>query len=216
MRMKSFGVFMVLGMLGVALTSAPAFAKKSADSAEVMEIQTVGVKAIDDYFAKAGGLVKTVSDSRLAIDTANKNLVTVLGLKEGTPVADALADLKTKAAGKIKVGMNGAVPKLEAADDCPENVKTGIEAANGLLGALGQAAVAMPTIVTQAPALVTEGQALAPQVPGMVASLGLKAPGASKAFGKNLAIIVSLPVESKKLIDSSIDTFKIVKDTFGG
>jgi hypothetical protein len=219
MRLKSIGVFMVLGLLGLGLVSTSAFAgKKGATEAADMTMQQIGVPSLDAYFGKAGDMVNAVVTARTNIQTANANINTVLGLKEGTPVADALADLKTKAAGKIKVGMKGNVPTLEPSEAIPENVQAGIDAVNGLLAALGSTAEAMKVVTTNAPALVTEGKALVSKVPAEAAAAGLKVtqvPGAVKAFGKNLDIIVSLPGESKKLVDESVNTFNIVKSVFG-
>jgi hypothetical protein len=71
-----------------------------------LEIQTTGVADVDNLFGKAVEPLKTLRGANESLSKMNTDLAAALGLAEGTPFADALNDLKTKAEGKIKISTN--------------------------------------------------------------------------------------------------------------
>jgi hypothetical protein len=216
MRLPKFAALALIGLLAGSFGST-AFAKSDSPN---LTIETTGVATFDNVFAKAGSMLKSIVDARTNIDTANKNVDTALGLKEGTPLKDALADLKTKAAGKIKVAMNGTTPKLEPTDAVPENVKKGIDAVNGLMDATSSATTSMTQVAKDSPALVTECSAFADvgKVTSEIKAAGISSPldlaKILKKVAGDVKVVQSMPGEAKKVVDGGVETFNIVKSAF--
>jgi hypothetical protein len=212
MRLPKLAAFVLLGML--------AFSSTAVAKSDTLAIETTGVATFDSVFGKAGSMLTSIVTARTNIDTANKNLTTALGLKDGTPLKDAIADLKTKAAGKIKVAMNGTTPKLEATDAVPDNVKKGIDAVNGLIDATGSATTAMGQVIKDSPALVAEVKAFADvaKVTSDIKAAGITNPidlgKILKKVANDVKVISSIPGEAQKLVDSGVETFNTVKGGF--
>jgi len=78
-------------------TTAPA----TAPAEITLTIAQTGIADVDNVFNKAVDPLKTVNDTKTALDNLNKNLNQALGLADTGSLADAINDLKTKANGKI-------------------------------------------------------------------------------------------------------------------
>ena len=142
---------------------------------------------------------------------------TVLGVATDAPVATALKDLQTKAAGKIKVAMNGAKPKLAASDAVPENVQKGIDATNGLVDAGESASKDALSLKDKAVALGTSAAGFPMKLPGMLGSLtGDQVKTAPKIVGDNVKGIKLIPTNIQVIADEVAGIFNDIKSTFGG
>lgn len=132
-----------------ATVPADALAKKGKDkgsesAGEPLEIQETQISSFDETFGKVKDLQTKLQTMNTNLVTANDKITTALGLPQGTPVADALNDLKAKAGDKLTVALDGDKPTLTLADGAPENVKTAVTATNEAVAlwvdSLGQAA----------------------------------------------------------------------------
>jgi hypothetical protein len=95
-------------------------------------IQVTGIESFDKVFREVGDIDERLWSAENELRTGRQNLNAALGLAQGTPFTDALADLQTQAEGKLRLGMSkGAVPKLEATDAIPANVQAAVDGFNG-------------------------------------------------------------------------------------
>jgi len=191
----------------------------AAEESEALTIEETGVASFDDFFGKVGDLMDKLNEATTGINTANANLTAALNLTDGTPLADALADLKAKAEGKIKIAMNGTMPELSVADGTPEDVTAGIAAVNGLVEGMGNAVKALKHVVTEAPKLVTEAKTLPAKVAEEANAGNIKPTEVLKVTKKvknNVKATAALPGAAKNLTESCTATIKTVADAFGG
>jgi hypothetical protein len=143
-----FGVVVVAGAVSV-----PSFAGKNkgepteaaaADptkSAVEMEIKQTGAPDIDAVFTKADVPLSTVKSVRSHMTDMRIHMTTALGLAEGAPIKDALADLDQKAGDKIMLAIDtGGVPRLKASDAIPANVQAAVDAFNNGMDSIGKSA----------------------------------------------------------------------------
>lgn len=191
--------------------------KADGDEAQGIVLETTGVADIDAFFAKAQAPVDTLTNTRLSIDKINTDLATSLGLAEGTPFADAIADLQSKADGKISMAMDGDKPTLSAEDGVPENVQTSVDAMNSGMDELMKVAADLPELPDQFQALIEEGKTFADV--SKLTSMGVKplqAPKVAKVVGNNMKALGGAPDEAKMLIESLDGMKTTLTDTFGG
>ena len=221
MRFSKF-LAVILTLVSMSLFFSTAWAKKSTESASTEEELTlvdVGLPSFDAIYAKAKTLIESINSARDSVKDANTKLVTVLGLAEGTPLKDALEDLKKKAEGKITVAMNGKTPTLKASDAVPQNVTDGINAVNALATACTKGIDTLTAAMGDAKALGAETIALPPKVPAEIKSAGLKAtevPGVTKKVNSNNKVVAKLPTSMDNLVKSLQDTLNTITSVFTG
>lgn len=176
----------------------------AAEETEGIVIQDTGVADIDALFAKAKAPVDTITNTRLSIDKINTDLATALGLTEGTPFADAIADLSSKAEGKISFAVEeGKAPTFSAEEGVPENVQAASDALNSGLDELMKAADGLAELPDQFTALADEAKSFADV--NKLTSMGVKpleAPKVVKKVNTNLKSLSKAPEEAKMLVDS--------------
>lgn len=197
---------LVLALAATMMVWAPTAEAKKDKSAEAaaptFEIKDTGIAKIDATFTKAKAPIESVIKARGEIDALSKNLVTALGLTEGTAFADAVADLKTKAAGKVKVSIeNHGLPKMTASEAVPANVQAAIDAVNAGFANITTAVAALTEIPAQLAAVAEEAKTYTdPNVLKDLASDNpaalLKAP---KTIAKNIEALTQAPNEVKAL-----------------
>jgi hypothetical protein len=106
-----------------------------------MEIKQTGVADVDAVFTKAEVPLETIRSVRGHLTNTRTQLTTALGLADGTPMADALADLDQKAGDTIMVAIDsGGLPRLRASDAVPANVQTAVDAFNRGMGDIDKSA----------------------------------------------------------------------------
>jgi len=205
-------------MLAVALTApGPALAKKKGKGKN-NGIQITGIESFDDVFADVKSMDKRLTSANKLLGNAKKELNTALGLKEGTPLKDGIAELRTRADGKIGLGMKGKIPTLEATDAVPTDVQTGIDAVNQLNSDLVTSIEDLLQVSKDIQSVVKKSKAFPSQVSkefdgGLLEKI-FKMPKAAKATVHNLGITKELPGKTKKVLTRMQDIEKTVRGEF--
>lgn len=221
--MRSIRAIIGMGFLATALFVAfPVDAKKtsstssaSACASELPTVQTTGVAAFDDVFNKAGAILTSLGGTCTELNTSRTNFNTALGISTDSPMKTALEDLKTKASGAVTVAMNGTVPSLAVQDAAPENVKSAVTAANGLITASGNAVTTLTGLQGQATELVSAVTAFPAQIP----SLGLDPKTLLSTTGKvksNIGAIGKIPGLITSITGEITNFFNDIKSVFTG
>jgi division protein CdvB (Snf7/Vps24/ESCRT-III family) len=193
-----------------------AFAGKSADDGGTeLVIEDTGVAKVDSFYDKVETIIGKLQSAQTDMDESNAKLAEALGLAEGTPVADALADLQAKAEGKISLVLEGTKPTLTAEEGCPENVKNAINATNDMATKLTAAATTLKEVAGEVAPLLGEAK----DMPAAIAEsdLGLKDKAtATKTAASNLKTTKQIPEEANTLAGKCNETLELIKSTFGG
>lgn len=218
--MRNIWILGLVGLLGVgSVTPSVAFAEEPAAEAPevlVLKMEESGNAKIDGVFGKAKTPIETLDTVKNDVKAVNTNLVAALGLKEGTPFKDALADLQTKAEGKINVSFEEKkLPTFKAEEGVPENVQKAVDALNASFGKLGDAEDKLTTVGTELAAVAAEGGDLMSNTK----ELGLKAtqiPKATKAVNSNVKTLKTGVDVTKELVTELSTLVSDVKSTFGG
>ncbi len=170
------------------------------------EFGPTSVPDFDTFFSNAKSPVVSVIDSRKKIDQARKDLNVALEVTEGAPLSDALASLSKKADGKIKrVMKTGKLPRLEAKDVLPENVKASMEGVNNALEQLDASFHDLEQLKPQLAELATKSAEMIANAPDTIKNSGVpvtKVPGALSATKKNGKVVGDSSDHVTKLIDS--------------
>ncbi len=188
----------------------------AAPTADMYAMEPTGIAELDTFFARAQAPLDTLAAARTSIYQVNTSLVSALGLKEGTPFKDALADLQAKGGDGISVALNGAMPSLKASDAAPANVVAAVDATNAAFaaaGAAGAALVGIAGLPEQFAALIDEGKTFAdPAKLKSMVSNPTQLPKATSKTGKNLSTLAKAKDEPAAL-KTSMET--LVSDTMG-
>ncbi len=212
---KLFALALAASALSVPTT---AFAKKdkSAQAAPApLAMKETGIAKIDETFAKAKAPLDTISKVRTEVDGLTANVASALGLTAGAPIADALADLKAKAAGKLTLAMDGGKPKVSAADGVPDNVKAAIDALNAGIDNVKNAVAALSEVPAQLTAVADDAKQYSdPAVlQGLVGDNPAAVMKAPKAIAQNLETLTKAPEEAKAVALSADNLIKTVTTT---
>jgi len=208
---------------GLSFSSSDAFAKKKdkgseTEAEEAIEIVVTNIKAIDDVFAPAGAMLTSLKTAQDGIKAMNTGIVTAMGLPEGTPVADALAELKKAAPGMLTVKMDGMKPKVDVKPEAPENVKKAVESINAGGEGIVAAIKAMTEIPEQIKTTVDAAKALPAQVPTIAKDAGLKPteiPKLVKTVGGNVKAVAQIPEQAKSTGGAAKASVEIIKGLGG-
>jgi hypothetical protein len=184
-------------------------------TATVPEIQTTGISAFDPTFTQAKDIHAKVTGEATNIHTARDNATKLLGAATDAPFATALADLKGKAEGKIKVAMSGTMPKLSPDAALPDNVKQGVDAVNGLVDAGGHAVDTCVGLKKDAEQLVAAVKGFPGQLPSLVSN-PLELPKKTKIIADNVTAVGHIPTEIDDLVKEVEGLYKDISGAFGG
>lgn len=217
--MRNFWIIALVGAFAIGLgapTRALAEDAPAAEEALTLTMAETGSAKADAVFGKAKEPIETLDTVRADVRGVNTSLIQALGLKEGTPFKDALADLQTKAEGKINVSFEEKkMPTFKAEEGVPENVQGAIDALNASFGKLEDAESKLTKAAEQLAAAATEGGDLASKPK----ELGLKAtqiPKATKAINDNVKTLKSGVEVTKELTKELTTLASDVKSTFAG
>jgi hypothetical protein len=200
--------------LAVAPSIAEAKPSKGAAAAESLPvIQPTGIPEFDEVFLKAKAIHDTLDAQDAELKTARTALTTALGVAEDAPIATALADLKTKANGKLKLVMKGKTPRLEASDAVPENVQTAIAAVNTLLDAGEKSIDASVGLVDQAKQLATACAGFPAKLPSVIQDPS-KLLSAGKLVKDDVKATAATPDRVDRLMKSTEAIFTDLKGAF--
>jgi len=212
--MRHFMMFAVAMMVSVGFTADAEAGKKdkgtdAAESAgEDLALEDSGIDSVDELFAKAKAPIDTIKTARTKVDAVAPNLNKALDLPAGTPFADALADLKSKAEGKLEVGMDGDVPTIKAADGMPANVQGAIDGLNTGVKEAVDATMKLAEVPAQVQEVIAAAKSFDPKSIKPVTAV----PKATKALTGNLKVLGKAPGEVEALVQS-VDNMK--KDLLG-
>jgi len=187
-------------------------------------VQMTGIDAFDSVFKQVDGIDHTLSSIEGQLRDSKNNLNTALALKKGTSVADGLTELKSRAGNKVSLAMDkGTIPKLEANDALPSNVKNAVDAVNQMTSNFGLS-------IDQLTGLQPDMEKLVKQTGKMPGRLidefkkggnsGLldrlfKLPKVAKALKGDLAVTAGLPDRAQGIQDRMNDILGTVEGSFG-
>ena len=194
-------------------------AEESSTDVQSLEIEKTGVASFDEVFDKANGMLTQLQQADSRFTDANTKLNTVLGLPEGTPVADALKDLETKAGDKLQVAMEGTTPAFSVADDAPDNVKQGVDAVKQLLDACTAVEGAVKAVAKDSDALISAASALPGKIPAEMKAGNIKLSELKtikNSVSNNVEVVKALPGAAEDLGKEAGNTVSLVKTTFVG
>jgi hypothetical protein len=202
-----FGVVVVVCAMSVS-----SFAGKNKDPATTaaadptqdaveMEIKSTGAADVDAVFTKADAPLGTVKSVRGHLSDMRIHLTTALALSEGTPIADALADLDQKAGDTIMVAVDTkGMPQLKASDAVPANVQSAIDAFNSGMGDIEKSAENLADIPAQLEEVITAAGALNADslTKSGVPATGI--PKAVKTVDHNVKVLKSAKTEAEGIL----------------
>lgn len=186
----------------------------------VTDIELTGITSFDNVFREARDLDERVDSAKAALDSGRSTLNAALGLAEGTPFADAVADLKAKAEGKLQVVVEeGGGLSLQASDAVPANVQAAIDSLNATLTSYKTAVADLAGAKEDVTALVEATKDFPSQIQSDFKSLDIKLtelPGKLETVRDNVRIIGNMPERVDKLGGAMQDNIEVLTGTFGG
>ncbi len=177
-------------------------------AAPPLVMQKSGVADIDQVFMKADAPLATLTGVREQMTLMKNNVNSALGLSAGTPFSDALADLQTKAEGKVNLAVSErGIPHLEAEEGVPENVDAAADAVNHGMDNLRDAMVQLSEI----PGQLEEAYAAASAVdPTKVEAT--KVPKVTKVTNHNMKVLAQAQDEAQA-VKVELDAMKTSIET---
>jgi len=100
------------------------------------DIMLTGFKSIDKVFRQVSDIDARIDGAETALSSAKRNLNVALQLEKGTPLKDAIADLRVKGGDNLRVVMKGKTPQLTVSSMAPTNITTAATAVNDMSSAL--------------------------------------------------------------------------------
>lgn len=218
--MRNIWTLALVGLLGVAAFTPVAFASDEtatqADEPLVLTMETTSNAKLDGVFDRAKSPIETLDTVRADVKGVNTSLVKALDLKEGTPFKDALADLQTKAEGKIDVAFDkGKIPTFKAQEGVPENVQQAVDALNTSFGKLDDAEDKLSKAGEELLSVAEEASNLISK-PKDIGLKGSKLLSTTKATNKNVKTLKTGATVTKELVTELGTLTADVKSSFGG
>lgn len=198
----------------LAIVASPAEAGKTAVYTADPKIELTTVTDFDTVLKDAQGIQTTLDGLYTNITTAKTNVNSTLGVATDAPLSTALDGLKTSAAGKVSVALNGTVPSLSA-KDAPDNVKKGVDAVNALITAGKDASDKALGLKDQVTTLGKNVAALPPKILTMAKSLTAdqlkNAPG---ILSTDVKAVKAMPTNIQAITDTVTSIFTDVTTAF--
>jgi len=213
LRSISRALTIALGVFALGASAVPAdsFAKKNKNkSEEPLEIKETKVSSFDDVFSQVGEIKTDLDKVQSDLAEASDKIAEAMGMSKGTPVADALADLKEKGKDHIKLTVAGDKPSLTVDDAAPENVKAAVNATNGAVVLWVDSAKTLAGLVEKSKAVAAAAQELPPQVPDAAKEL---APGDALKFPKLVKHNVDATMQTKDQVGAVAEALKTNLET---
>lgn len=214
----------MMATMGLALMLAPstALAKKGkkgkGKKGKNAQITMTGFKSFDKVFKEVADIDARISVAEDALKFAKRDLNIALDLKRGTPLKDALADLKVKGGENLSVAMTGKVPQLSVSDLAPENITNAVAAVNGLTSSLVTSIDQLAGVPEEVAALTKQAQKFPERAKKEFAGdpIGalFKAPKLVKSLNSNLKVTGSLPSRSTKVTGRATEILSVVSTEF--
>ncbi|MCK6501880.1 hypothetical protein L6R53_00505 [Myxococcota bacterium] len=186
----------------------------------VTDIELTGIDSFDSVFREARDLDERFDSAKAALDSGRTTLNSALGLAEGTPFADAIADLQAKAQGKLQVAVDeGGGLSLQASDAVPANVQAAVDSLNATLASYKAAVADLAGAKDDITSLVNATKSFPSQLQSDFKNLDLslnEVPGKLETVRDNVRIIGNMPERVDKLGGAMQDNIAVVTGTFGG
>jgi hypothetical protein len=219
---RSISIICGVALIALSTSGTDALAKKKKKKdkgakapAEIVEI---GVSAIDDVFAPAKDILDSLNGATESLNSVNANIVKAMGLGEDSSIADAIALMKEKAAGKFTVDIKDLKPVVGIADDAGDDVKAAVAAINDGGQAMVDAINTLKAIPDQAKEVIAAAKAVPGKAPAALKEAGLKPteiPGKLKAVGGNAKAVGSIPTSAKGTLDAAMANIELIKGLAG-
>lgn len=191
--------------------------KTDAAPAAAFEIGLTNIADIDAIFQKAIDPLNNLRDTRNALNSLNANFTKALGLADGTPFKDAIADLKTKANGAVTMAMDEkGMPKLTPSDAAPQNVTDAVNALNQGLSDVMTAVEKLTELPTQMKEVAAAAASLSPDSLIKSGVKPLEAPKMMKTVTGNIKMLGEAPNELIAIKDALAATIEDLKSGFAG
>ncbi len=202
--LRSWRRLAAIGALAL-LVAAPGSAHAKKKDKDDDGIWQVGFETIDSFFADVDKLNRDLDAANRLLDGAKTDLNSALGLRKRTTLPKALAELNTRAEGKLGVVMKGKVPTLAASDAVPTDVQAGIDAVNGFTKKMERSMTRLADAPATASSLVKKSRTLPDDVKAEIAAGNLidniiKGPKAVKAVNHNVGVTKALPGKADKTV----------------
>lgn len=220
---RSLTPFVVITALVLGFGQGDAFAKKEKapkapkETSEMVEIAMTGIADADaKVFAPAKAIHDTLAGIEASLKAGTDAFTSALGVTEGTPLADALASLKSNAGDSLTVAMDGTMPKISVADAAPDNVKAAVSSLNDLVDAHVSALDQAKDLPAQAQALVAAAQTLDPAAMAkQAAGNPMDIPKVLKTINNNLKAVSSTPDRVKNVTNTVSGNVEAIKGLKG-
>lgn len=196
--LRSLAALLIIGSLTFTVGSTDALAKKKKTAtADMVNIKLTNIAEADTkVFQPAMDIHNSLNDIETTLAQGTTDLNSALGTTDGTPFADALADLKTQAGDALKVEMDGITPKvsLDTSVTVPENVQNAVTSLQGFMDAHIAALDKTKDLPAQAQALVAAAATLDPSALAQQAGSNvLDIAKILKTLNSNLSAIKTTP-----------------------
>jgi hypothetical protein len=209
----------LLAALLAALLCLPTAALAGKTERPLPEIEKTGITAFDSVFLKVRDIHQTLATEEARLKKASDDILVALALAEGTPIEDAVADLKQQAKGAVKLEMVGGKPKLSlAGPEVPTQARKGVDAVNNAVKAVGIATTNLARLPAQVQELVAACQGLPAQLnPQLLQEAGLNVmqlPKVAKTLATNVKATVATPARIERTVSSGADLVKSIQSGF--
>lgn len=182
------------------------------------DIVLTGFKSLDKVLKEVADIDARIDSAEDAMAKAKRSLNVALELEKGTPLKDAIADLKVKGGDNLRVAMNGKIPKLTVADAAPTNIVTAVTAVNDMSSALVTSIedlAGVPTDVKELSKAVNKLPDKAKkEFSGDPIGALFKAPKLIKSLKGNAQVTASLPGRSVDVSKRATSMVTLVGTTF--
>lgn len=187
--------------------------KEQTATSEMVEIVMTGIAEADSkIFQPAKDIHDTLAGIENDLKSGTDAFTSALGITQGTPLKDALADLKAKAGDNLEVAMNGAKPSVSVKDAAPENVKAAVASLNSFIDLHVSALDKAKDLPAQAQALVASAQSLDPAAMAKEAAANpMDVPKVLKTINNNLKAVKTTPDRVKNVtgtLTGNVDAIK--------
>lgn len=211
--MRSFAAFAFVFLASLAPSFEASGKAPAAAEPVPLVMQDTGVADVDAVFDGADAPLATITNVRIEMSGLRTNVTSAMGLPEGTPFADAMADLKAKAGDQINLAVDErGLPRLEAEDGCPDNLKAAANAVNAGLGHVETALARLADVPGQLSAVASSAASIKP-----TSFTGVKAtevPKKTATVKNNVKVLESAKIEADAMVTELSGIKETVRSTF--
>jgi hypothetical protein len=176
-------------------------------------IERIGLPSCDAVFAKVSAIDERLTRARRMLGESKRELTEALMLGRDSSLQDALAELKARAGGQLKVTMEGPLPRLESKSQAPAELQASIDAVNAMIEGIGTSIVELRGIPAEAAGLATKAAKIPKQFKADAKAAGMKPtqiPAKLKILKSNIEITAAIPEKAKSVVERMNDLVSTV------